>query len=265
MEWQSARSLAAQIRERRLTSLQCVNFFAERIAQLDQRYNLVVVRLFEAARARAAEADRATEQGVCWGPLHGVPCTVKESFAMTGVQTSCALERLRDHRPKSDAAAVERLLAAGAIIIGKTNVPVGAGDMQSYNTLYGTSNNPWDVSRSPGGSSGGSAGALAAGFSPFEVGSDLAGSIRTPAHCCGVLGLKPTLGVVDSSGHVPPAPFHSLRSNLFVVGPMARCCSDLALLLDVLVGPRSEDQDAWRVALPAPTFLGQQPRVAVCC
>lgn len=265
MEWLSAVELASRIRKEELTALECVNFFVDRIERLDRRFNLVVVRLFEAARTRAKEADAAARQGCFWGPLHGVPMTVKESFSIQGVPTTCGIDRLRDHRPKQHAVVVEKLLAAGAIIIGKTNVPVLAADFQSYNPIYGCSNNPWDVERSPGGSSGGAAGALAAGFTPLEVGSDIGGSIRGPAHCCGVVGIKPTFGVVDSAGHVPPAPFVQTSGNLAVVGPMARCCQDLALALEVLAGPPKHLQAGWVLKLPPPrASTAQQLRVAVC-
>lgn len=192
--------------------------------------------------------------------------TVKESFSMKGVLTTCGWDKLKDHRAKDNAAVVEKLLKAGVIIIGKTNLPVLASDFQSYNPIYGCSNNPWNVEHSPGGSSGGSAGALAAGFTPLEVGSDIGGSIRGPAHCCGIVGHKPSLGIIDSTGHVPPAPFSRVPSNLYVVGPMARCCSDIALMLDILSGPPTHMKDGWALNLRPPRVPTTQGlRVAVCC
>lgn len=242
-----------------------MNFFAERIERLDVHFNLVVVRLFEEARRRAREADAALARGELWGPLHGVPMTIKEFFCIEGVLTTMGNKDFQDYKPKMNAVVVDKLLGAGAIIIGKTNVPKNGLDSQSYNDIYGTSKNPWNVEYSPGGSSGGSAGALAAGFAPLEVGSDIGGSIRGPAHCCGVMGLKPTLGVIDSTGHGPFARYYMSPSNLYVVGPMARCCSDLELALDILAGPSKYLEEAWSLRLPPPPFnLTSQLRVAVC-
>ena len=154
----------------------------------------MVISLFDRARTRATEADQALSRGEVWGLLHGVPMTIKEAFSIEGISTTAAFEPIKDHIAETDSVVVKRLVSAGAIIIGKTNIPVLCGDFQSYNPIYGCSNNPWSVEHSPGGSSGGAAGALAAGFTPLEVGSDIGGSIRGPAHCCGVYGLKPSLG-----------------------------------------------------------------------
>ena len=262
MEWWSASRLARAIRDRDTTSLEATEHFIARIQRLDPQFNLVVVKLFDQARARAREADAAIDRGESWGPLHGVPMTIKEAFSIKGVLTTAGWDRLKTHRPKADAVVVSKLLGAGAVLLGKTNVPLLCGDFQSYNAIYGTSNNPWSLQHSPGGSSGGSAGALAMGFTPLEVGSDIGGSIRSPAHCCGVFGLKPTLGVVDSEGHVPPAPFVQLKSNLYVVGPMARGAEDLALLYRILAGPRAQEAPGWRLVAPPPR---PKPwRIAVC-
>ena len=164
--------------------------------------------------------------------------TIKESFNIAGLPTTWGIPRFKDFTPTQDAVAVVRLKAAGALILGKTNVPLELGDWQSYNEIYGTTNNPWDLARTPGGSSGGSAAALAAGFGPLSVGSDIGGSLRAPAHYCGVYAHKPTWGLVPDRGQTPPGfPPIPRDIDLAVVGPMARSASDLALALDVLAGP----------------------------
>jgi len=211
----------------------------------------------EAARARAVEADKALAQGQDWGPLHGLPMTVKDVFEVVGMPTTSGDPLLKDYMPKSNAIAVQRLIDAGAIIFGKTNVPYHAMDIQSYNEIYGTTNNPWDLSRTPGGSSGGSAAALAAGFTPLELGSDIGGSVRFPAHYTGVFGHKPTFGIVPRYGHIPPmpdrVPQHVMPMiPLFVVGPLARSADDLELALGVLTTPGNMDESDNRPELLQP-------------
>jgi amidase len=183
--------------------------------------------------------------------------TLKEPFNVAGLPTTWGFPQFRDFQPAEDALVVSRLKAAGAIIIGKTNIPIGLRDFQSYNEIYGTTNNPWDLGRSPGGSSGGSGAALAAGFGPLSIGSDIGGSIRVPAHFCGVFGHKPSLGLVPLRGYsLPPAPPVPGQGDLAVVGPMARTASDLAFALDVIAGPdETRDGIGYRLALPAPRHI----------
>ena len=194
----TGRKLAAEIRAGAITSATALECYIGRIEALDGPTNLVVVKMYAAARVRAGEADAARARGESWGRLHGVPMTVKENFAIEGVQTTCGNLRYatlslgEPYKPDINAAVVERVLAEGAVIFGKTNLPTDAADMQSYNEIYGTSRNPWNLAHTPGGSSGGSAGAVAAGFTPLEIGSDIGGSIRTPCHFSGVCGHKPT-------------------------------------------------------------------------
>eukprot|EP00928_Gymnodinium_smaydae_P016069 TRINITY_DN15993_c0_g3_i1.p1 TRINITY_DN15993_c0_g3~~TRINITY_DN15993_c0_g3_i1.p1 ORF type:complete len:470 (+),score=50.17 TRINITY_DN15993_c0_g3_i1:52-1461(+) len=239
----SGRSLAAALREGRVTSVEATKHFINRIEALDRDTNLVVVKTYEQALQRAALADAAKARGELWGPLHGVPMTIKESFALEGVPLTCGMQVFttldagKPYKPKENAAAVQRLLDAGAVIIGKTNLPTEAADVQSYNPIYGTSRNPWNINHTPGGSSGGSAGALACGFTLLELGTDIGGSIRTPAHFCGVCGHKPTQGLIDKTGKCPPSPFTLFENDLSVAGPMARNCEDLAMLMNILVGP----------------------------
>ena len=184
----------------------------------------------------------------------GVPITVKEQFGVAGLPTTWGNPKFKDWRPEVDALAVQRLKAAGAIILGKTNVPVALRDWQSYNDVYGTTNNPWDLSRSPGGSSGGSAAALAAGFVPLEFGSDIGGSLRAPAHFCGVFSHKPSLDLVPQRGSGPPqTPVVPVRGDLAVIGPMARSAADLALELSVAAGPDELTEGiGYKLALPPP-------------
>jgi len=250
--WQPAHRLCEQIRRRALGCRELLDRFLQRIEETHADINAVVTLDVEGARARAEDADRALARGLTWGPLHGLPMTVKDSFEVTGMTTTCGAEQLRNHVPQTNAVAVQRLIDAGAVVFGKTNLPFMAGDFQSFNDLFGTTNNPWDTSRTPGGSSGGAAAALAAGMTPLELGSDIGGSIRNPAHYCGVFGLKPSYGLVSMRGHIPGPPGTQSRADLAVAGPMARTVADLELALDLLVAPEPTDQKAWRLELPEP-------------
>jgi amidase len=185
------------------------------------------------------------------GPLLGLPMTVKESNNVAGLATTWGSPAFGAWTAETDAVAVQRLKAAGAIILGKTNVPPFLSDWQSTNPVYGRTRNPWDPSRSPGGSSGGSAAALASGMTPLEVGSDIGGSIRVPSAFCGVYGHKPSYGIVPLRGHSPPG-MDGGPVALAVVGPMARSAADLQLGLDVLAGPEPEEAVGYRLELPAP-------------
>src|SRR5690606_37586313 len=213
--------------------------------------NAIVATDIEAARERARAADAALAAGESWGPLHGVPITIKDTFEVAGMPTTAGAKELRDHRPSSNAVAVQRLLDAGAIVFGKTNVPLYAGDLQTYNEVYGSTSNPWDLHRTPGGSSGGAAAALAAGLTALELGSDIGGSIRTPSHFCGVCGLKPSYGIIPSRGHIPGPPGTLSEADISVTGPMARSVDDLELALDILAGPDTPAAKGWRLELPA--------------
>ena len=203
LAFRSATDLVAALRKREISSREALDHFLARAERFNPGINAIVAWDIEAARARAGAADAATARGQSWGPLHGLPMTIKDSIEVVGMPTTCGAPELREHRAVVNAPAVQRLLDAGAVLFGKTNLPIYAGDFQSYNEVYGTTNNPWDVTRIPGGSSGGAAAALAAGLTGFELGSDIGGSIRNPAHFCGVYGLKPSWGVVPSRGHIP--------------------------------------------------------------
>ena len=239
-----------------------LDFYLARAERHNPALNAIIAWQVDAARQRARDADAALAKGEVWGPLHGVPMTVKESFNLAGLPTTFGNPLWKDNIATGNAVVVDRLLQAGAIIFGKTNVPFMLMDSQSYNDIYGTTNNPWDTSRGPGGSSGGEATALAAGLSALGAGSDIAGSLRNPAHYCGVYGHKPSWGLIPSRGHALAATV--TPTDISVVGPMARHAEDLALALSVLAGPDILQQPAWRIELPPPRHrrLGEF-RVAV--
>ncbi|WP_406005443.1 amidase [Streptomyces sp. NBC_00637] len=233
----TAEELAAALRAGEVSSAELTEQAIARIERDDKTINAICVPDFDRARAAARGADRARARGED-RPLLGIPVTVKESYDIAGLPTTWGMPLYRDHLPAEDAVQVSRLRAAGAVVLGKTNVPLGLQDVQTFNEIYGTTNNPWDHGRTSGGSSGGSAAALASGFGALSIGSDLAGSLRTPAHFCGVYAHKPTLGLAATRGMVPPsAPALPTEPDLAVVGPMARAARDLTLLLDVMAGP----------------------------
>jgi amidase len=253
MTFNTAREQVAALAARRISAAELLEQSIARIEQHDGQLNAVVVRDFERARKAAREADAALVRGERRALL-GVPMTVKESFNVAGLPTTWGIAAAKDFRARSDAVAVQRLKAAGAVILGKTNVPFVLGDTQSYNAIYGTTNNPWDPARTPGGSSGGSAAALAAGYVALELGSDIGGSLRVPAHFCGVCAHKPSYGVAATRGHTPPgiADPVPIDVDLAVIGPMARSADDLALALDLIAGPDEPMATAYRLALPPP-------------
>ncbi len=232
------------------SSREATRALLDRIGALDGPINAVVHLDEERALAEADRADAAVAAGEALGPFHGVPMTVKDSYATEGMVTTSGAPMLAEHIPDADAAAVTAMRGAGAVIMGKTNLPLFAGDIQSYNEVYGVTNNPWDVSRTPGGSSGGAAAALAAGFTPLEIGSDIGGSIRIPSSNCGVVGHKPSFGIVPLHGHIPGPPGSLADADIAVGGPMARTVDDLEVTLDVLAGPDRWSTPGWRLDLP---------------
>jgi len=250
--YRTARETAAALAARKISAAELADQAIARIEALDGKLNAVVVRDFERARAAAKEADTAFARGEK-KPLTGVPMTVKEAFNVAGLPTTWGLPSGKGKPVAADALTVQRLKNAGAIVLGKTNVPLMLADWQSYNEVYGQTNNPWDVTRTPGGSSGGSAVSLAAGFVPLELGSDIGGSLRVPANFCGVFAHKPTHGLIPARGHVPPgAPALPVEVDLGVVGPMARSADDLMFALDILAGPDEPLATAYRLELPKP-------------
>lgn len=253
LAYRTAGDLVKALADRQVSSRELVDSAISRIQALDPKINAVVVRDFDRARAAADAADAALANGERRALL-GVPMTVKEQYAVAGLPTTWGDPKNKDRKAEIDALVVQRLKAAGAVILGKTNVPLNLSDWQSFNEVYGTTNNPWDLSRTPGGSSGGSAAALAAGFVPLELGSDIGGSLRAPAHFCGVFCHKPTLDLVPQRGSGPPqTPAVPVRGDLAVCGPMARSAADLALELEVLAGPDELSEGiGYKLSLPPP-------------
>jgi amidase len=253
LPYRTAGDLATALANRKISARELLDAAISRIEALDPKINAVVVRDFDRARAAADSADAALARGE-QRPLLGLPMTVKEQFNIAGLPTTWGDPKFKDWRPEADALVVQRLKSAGAVILGKTNVPIALRDWQSYNEVYGTTNNPWNLDRTPGGSSGGAAAALAAGFVPLEFGSDIGGSLRAPAHFCGVFSHKPSLDLVPQRGSGPPqTPAVPVRGDLSVIGPMARSPADLKLELTVVAGPDELAEGiGYKLALPPP-------------
>ncbi|MFN3006231.1 amidase [Mycolicibacterium wolinskyi] len=251
LAFRSASQLAAAVAAKEVSSVELLDLYLDRVERVDPQVNSIIAKDEERARAAARDADRKVARGEPLGRLHGVPVTVKDSIEVAGMRTTGGSERWGNHTSTVDAEAVARLRHAGAIIFGKSNLPADARDWQTYNKIYGTTNNPWDLTRGPGGSSGGSAAALAAGLTGLELGGDTAGSIRVPAHFCGVYGLRPSYGIVPRHGSVSGHRPGSLAEfDMAVLGPLGRHADDLDLGLDVLAGPDRDDMPAWRLDLP---------------
>jgi amidase len=249
--FKSAVELAQMITNRHIGCLELLEHYLARVQTYNPQLNAIIVLDETRARARAHEADQALGRGEQWGPLHGVPMTCKESFNVAGLPTTFGIPEYKDNLATSDALAIQRLKAAGAVIFGKTNVPLGLADFQSYNDIYGTTNNPWNLERIPGGSSGGSAAALAAGLTGFDLGSDIGGSIRNPAHYCGVFGHKPTWGLLPPHGHALPGML--AQPDLSVIGPLGRSAADLELGVHLMAGPDEMQRAGYQLNLQAPS------------
>ncbi len=256
LAFKSATELATMIQAKKISALELLEHYLDRVERYNPALNAIIVLDADRARARAREADTALAKGEIWGPLHGVPMTIKESYNVAGLPTTNGRPEMRDNIAESDALAVERLKAAGVVLFGKTNVPLNLADFQSYNEVYGTTNSPWDPKRIPGGSSGGSAAALASGLCGFESGSDIGGSIRNPSHYSGVFGHKPTWGLIPPRGHALPG--YLVQPDLSVVGPLARGAADLEAGVLAMAGPDELDGVGLKLDLPRPrhTSLG---------
>ena len=251
MIFDSAHEILEKIKQREVSSLEVLESFLAQVEKVNPTINAIVALDIERAKEKAIEADNKINLKSKLGPLHGLPMTIKDAFEVEGIVSTGGNPAWKDNIPKRNAEAVQRLVDAGAIIFGKTNVPFLSSDLQSFNKIYGTTNNPWDLERTPGGSSGGSAAALAAGMTPLELGSDIGGSIRVPAHFCGLYGHKPSYNIISEVGHMPPPPGSILTGNgLSVAGPLARSPEDLEIALDVLVSAQEQDSQAWKVKLP---------------
>lgn len=248
IHFRSASALARSLHDGEVGARELLEHFLARVDRLNPALNAVIVQDREGARRRANAADAARARGEALGPLHGLPMTIKESFDFTGMPTTWGIPELRDNHATSDALAVQRLAAAGANVFGKTNVPIRLADFQSYNEIYGTTDNPWKSGGTPGGSSGGSAAALAAGLTGLEIGSDIGGSIRNPAHFCGVFGHKPTWNLLPMRGHALGGVL--TPTDISVIGPLARSAFDLELALQLLAGPDQLEAAGIQLTLP---------------
>ena len=247
--YQSAINQAKKIRNKEISAVELLELQFKRVDEVNPTINAVIWEDREQALQLAKALDEDTAKGHSRGPLHGVPITVKDAFNWVGSPSTWGDPKYKDNFPTEDADVVARYKAAGANLFGKTNVPINLVDWQSFNEVYGTTYNPWDLSRTPGGSSGGSAAALATGMSALEAGSDIGSSIRNPAHYCGVFGLKPTWNVVSLRGHMPPGWDSDI--DIAVTGPMARTAEDLTLAFDLLVAADRYAAPAWQVNCPA--------------
>jgi amidase len=257
---QAVKAMKARV----ISSRELTKHVFARIRKHNPKINAFITLNEEQALKRARKADDALAGGKIWGPLHGLPILIKDQFRTAGLRTTCGFTELADYIPDENCVAVDRLLNAGALIIGKTNTPIGAGDIQTYNKIAGTTNNPWDAKKTSGGSTGGGAAALAAGLGFLELGADLAGSIRTPSNFCGVCGHKSSLNTVPAQGAIPPMP--SLvppsmnlagMNDLAVVGPLARSARDLKMEMEIIAGPVPEDSIAysWKLSKPRKSSL----------
>lgn len=244
-----ATDLVAMLRGRRIGAEELLDLHLARVERLNPPVNAVVTLDFDRARTAARHFD-AQAAGEERGQLGGLPMTVKETWGMAGMRTTVGLPFLADNVSAEDSRPVARLRGQGAVIFGKTNVPIGGADHQTANPIYGLTRNPWDLSRTVGGSSGGAAAALATGLTPLELGSDIGGSIRIPAHMCGLFGHKGSFGLIPTLGHVPPMPEVKVEPELSVAGPMARNAADLELGLDALTraGPHAPPSRHERLA-----------------
>ncbi|MGC4116079.1 MAG: amidase [Myxococcales bacterium] len=252
----SASDLAAAIRARSTSSLEVVDAFLARIRAANPALNAIVTLDEEGARRQARGADAALAHGEVWGPLHGVPITLKDGHATAGLRTTAGHVTLAKNVPAFDGVVAARMKRAGAILLGKTNVSSMLMDIQADNAVFGRTNNPYNLERTSGGSSGGAAAALAARMTPLDIGSDFAGSIRIPAHFCGVYGLKPTEGRVPLTGHIPEPSAAARTPSMWSAGPLARSIDDLYLALQIISGPEQTSPDVAPVPVPEIPKIG---------
>ncbi len=258
----SATEQLGMLRDGEVSSVELLDHHLERNERIGPEINAIVTLDVDRARAKAAEADAARLAGTPLGVLDGLPMTVKDALATTGIRSTGGATELADNVPDGDAEVVAKVKDAGAVIFGKTNLPRWSGDVQAYNDLFGVTNNPWDPSRGPGGSSGGASAAVAAGLTPLEIGTDIGGSVRLPAHFAGVCGHKPTFGVVPQLGYVDHVSYGVGDADVNVVGPLARTVDDVVLLFDLMLGPRADQASAWSLELPKPRSSVREMRVA---
>ncbi len=252
----SATSLINALKNKKISATELMEYFQERHKRLNPKINAIVATDFESALKKARRADDDLAKGKSWGPLHGLPMTIKDNIEVEGLPTTYGSPYFANNRSDKNADVVQSLLNAGAIIFGKTNIPLFGMDTQSFNDVYGQTNNPWDLSKTPGGSSGGASAALAAGLTGLEIGNDSGGSIRLPAHFCGVYGHKSSYNIVSMhGGRKPWKKSHTnypVDLDLAVNGPLARSAEDLKLAMDIIIGPPSYKRKAINIKLPEP-------------
>jgi amidase len=246
----TATELLAALRARQVSAAELAEMYIDRIERLDGPLNAIPIRTFDRARTAAKEADERRAHGDD-APLLGIPMTLKESEQVGGLPQSAGIPDLKEYVPNEDGTGARKTFAAGAGLLGKTNIPVSLGDWQADSPNYGRTNNPWDLARTPGGSTGGGGAALAAGLTPLEVGSDIGGSIRVPAAYCGAWGHRPSETALPKSGVFPMGDNPNPASLMGVRGPLARSAFDLELLFDVLAGPDKGEDIAWQLHIPA--------------
>jgi amidase len=244
--------LRSALRDKKVSSAELLEIYIRRVERLNPLVNAVVALDLVRAREAAGSADDDAARGEWTGPLHGVPFTVKDAIETEGIRSTGGAVELSAHVPLTDPPAVARLKRAGGILFGKTNLPAWSGEIETHNSLFGVTNNPWDLTRTVGGSSGGAAAAVATGMTGFDMGTDIGGSIRIPSSYCGVFGHKPTFGIVPQRGYLDHVGGGTVDADINVFGPIARSVPDLALLLDVLVGPGDDDALGWTLKMPKP-------------
>ena len=258
----SARELLAMLAEREISSVELLEHFLERNEALHPQINAIVTLDIERAVASAKASDQRRMANEDVGELDGLPMTIKDAIAVAGVRSTGGAIELEHHVPERDAEVVTKVRDAGAVIFGKTNLPRWSGDVQAFNEIFGTTNNPWNLDCGPGGSSGGASAALASGLTALDIGTDIGGSVRLPAHFAGVCGHKPSFGVVSQIGYIDHVSYGLSEADVNVFGPLARTVGDLELLFDVIRGPRDDASGGWRLELPDARGTAKELRVA---
>jgi len=259
---ESATDLLEMLASREVSSVELLEHFVERNSSLHNQINAIATLDVERAMESAAASDQRRVNGEALGVIEGLPMTIKDAIAVEGVRSTGGAVELADHVPDEDAEVVSKIKTAGGIIFGKTNLPRWSGDIQAFNDIFGTTNNPWDLDCGPGGSSGGASAAVAVGLTPWEIGTDIGGSIRLPAHFAGVCGHKPSFGIVPQLGYIDHVSYGVTDADVNVFGPLARTVNDLELLFDIVNGPRQDSENGWRLDLPPVRGDAGQLRVA---
>lgn len=258
----SAGELLGMLKSREISSVELLEHFLERNDALHPQINAIVTLDIERAVASAKASDQRRMANEDVGELDGLPMTIKDAIAVAGVRSTGGAIELEHHVPERDAEVVTKVRDAGAVIFGKTNLPRWSGDVQAFNEIFGTTNNPWNLDCGPGGSSGGASAAIASGLTALDIGTDIGGSVRLPAHFAGVCGHKPSFGVVSQIGYIDHVSYGLSEADVNVFGPLARTVGDLELLFDVIRGPRDEASGGWRLALPDARGTAKELRVA---